>query len=399
MITKRDISNIIQLRQNEIIACLCEAVQTPSEQQLVRENACETACSLVFAKWAGKLGFSPMMVGVNEKRLNMLADWKGSQDGPVFMFNGHLDTHPRPDESGPYGPFSGMVANGSVYGVGASNMKSGDVAALFAMGLLRELGFDPRGTISISLCVDELNGGRQGALWLLDHGLLKSDFGICMDVTDRKLQVEASAIYRIAVTYTSPPAPAHRPHPSTDALTKSMRAINALLQYHDEYVKPSPDNPMPPNFSITTFHAGHAANTYADQSTFTIDCRVVPPRTIQSTEKDIRSILDGLRDKYEGMDYKYEFVSSRPHMVIPDESSFVRVCRSEYEDMFGEPLELCRKTAGADAQLIHERYNTQIPVLGPSLFDEISRPDEKVSIYHLLSFVELYMRILVKTMG
>ncbi|HOS18604.1 MAG TPA: M20 family metallopeptidase [Clostridia bacterium] len=399
MITNAQIHDIVYSRQDEIIACLSEAVQTPSEQQFVRENASETACSLVYAKWARRLGFSPVMVGVNERRLNMLADWRGSQDGPVFLFNGHLDTHPRPDETGTYGPFSGMVADGNIYGVGASNMKSGNTAALFAMGLLKALGFDPRGTISVSFCVDELNGGRQGARWLIEHGFLKADLGICMDVSDRKLQVEAGAIYRIGVTYRSRPAPAHRPHPSTDALIKSMRALNELNRYRDAFIRPSPINPMPPNFSITTFHAGHAANTYADTSSFTIDCRVVPPMTIAQLEKDLRRILDGLKAKYDEMDYEYEFISSRPHMVIPDDSSFVKVCREEYQDMFDEPLELYRATAGADAQLIYEAYKAQMPVFGPSLFDEISTPDEKISIDHLLSFVELYMRILVRTTG
>jgi len=399
MITGDQIHEIVRSRKDDILRCLSQAIQIPSEQTYNIDDATDGRCGKVFTKWLRSFGFEPMVLGINEDRLNVLCDWKGTQAGPTFLFNGHLDTHPRPPTEGEHGLFSGDITDEYVYGVGASNMKSGNTCALFAMGLLKEMGFDPKGTITYSLVVDEQNGGVKGARWLMARGYLKSDFGISMDVSDKKLGVEIGALGKYFITYRSAPAPAHRPHPSTDALLKSMRAVNALLEYREEFIKPIPGCNLKQNMSLTTFHGGHAANTYADRCTFTIDCRIAPPRTPETVRQDFIAILDGLKERYDEMDYELYMPIPKPAMLVPEDSPIVKACDEAGMEMFGKPLERSRHMGGQDAERIHEKWGTIMPILSPSMFESIAQPDERVSIEDMLSTTELYMRILIKMMG
>jgi len=399
MIMNDEIHEIVQRRRDDILKCLSESIQIPSEQTYNRDDATDGICGKVFVKWLKSFGFEPVELGVNENRLNVLCDWNGSQDGPTFLFNGHLDTHPRPPVEGEHGLFSGDVADGYVYGVGASNMKSGDTCALFAMGLLKELGFTPKGTVNYSLVVDEQNGGLKGAKWLLDQGYLKGDFGISMDVSDKKLGVEIGGIADYSITYRSQPAPSHRKHPNTDALTKAFRAINAILKFREEFIKPSPHSKLVPNMTVSSLHAGHAANTYADTATFTLDCRIIPPKTTESVEAQLAAILDGLMDQYESMNYEMTRLFDKPPMVVPEDCAIVKACDEAYMEMYHKPLEHSCHMGGQDAEHICAKWGTQMPILSPSLFDFIAQPDERVAVADMLDTTELYMRILVKMMG
>src|SRR5699024_11897960 len=113
----------------------------------------------------------------------------------------HMDAFPPTDgDDGIYGPFSGQVADGYIYGRGAADMKGGDAAALMAVTFLKRMGFDPKGSIEMSYLCDEENGSANGVKWLLKNGYLKGDFGICMEPTGGKVLVGHTGIYRITVT-------------------------------------------------------------------------------------------------------------------------------------------------------------------------------------------------------
>ncbi len=88
--------------------------------------------------------------------------------------NGHLDVAPA--LAGWTGdPFSGEVRDGSVWGRGASDMKGGIAAAVFAAEALRRAGARLGGVLEVSGTVDEESGGRAGVAWLAESGRIARD--------------------------------------------------------------------------------------------------------------------------------------------------------------------------------------------------------------------------------
>jgi acetylornithine deacetylase len=90
---------------------------------------------------------------------------RGSGGGRSLAFNGHVDVVPVGDTSAwSRDPFGGAIVDGRLYGRGATDMKGGIAAALWATKLLLEGGFEPRGDIAFHIVSDEEvvgNGTRE----------------------------------------------------------------------------------------------------------------------------------------------------------------------------------------------------------------------------------------------
>lgn len=85
-------------------------------------------------------------------------------EGPVVMFNGHLDTVPVGDEAlWPHPPLSGRVVDGRLWGRGSVDMKSALACMTLAAADAARVGF--AGTLVVAGVVQEEVGGL-GARWL-----------------------------------------------------------------------------------------------------------------------------------------------------------------------------------------------------------------------------------------
>ncbi len=77
------------------------------------------------------------------------------------MFNGHSDTVPVAKETIPnwtVDPFGGEVRNGRVYGRGATDMKGGNTAFIWASRIIADLGIELKGDVYDTLTVGEESG-------------------------------------------------------------------------------------------------------------------------------------------------------------------------------------------------------------------------------------------------
>jgi acetylornithine deacetylase len=100
-----------------------------------------------------------------ENRKNVVAIWRGSGGGRSLLLSGHIDVAPRePDNWTHTGPFDPVVKDGKLYGRGSADLKGGLAAAFWALNLLQELGFKPRGDILFESVVDEEFAGGNGTL-------------------------------------------------------------------------------------------------------------------------------------------------------------------------------------------------------------------------------------------
>src|SRR5450631_3522544 len=95
--------------------------------------------------------------------------------GPNFCFAGHTDVVPPGDAKlWKHDPFGAVIANGTLYGRGAVDMKS--AIACFAAAAARFIAAGkPYGSISLLITGDEegptnVNGTKKMLVWLKEHG-------------------------------------------------------------------------------------------------------------------------------------------------------------------------------------------------------------------------------------
>ncbi|MCI6639635.1 MAG: M20/M25/M40 family metallo-hydrolase [Pygmaiobacter massiliensis] len=396
MMTAKEICRVVEENRQECIDCLVELLQTPST------TTQEVEISKVFSRRIEQAGIPVTIHAISPEHPNVFGEWFGSQPGKRFIFNGHMDAFPPVEgDSGLYGPFSGKVADGYIYGRGAADMKGGDAAALMAVTLLKRMGFDPKGSVLLSFMCDEEIGGRYGAKWLAPQGLLDGDFGICMEPSDGRVLAGHSGILRLWFTYTAPAAHACRHHPTKNALEKCVLAINALMQYRENVVKQYPADPWygGPSLSITTLHAGEATNVHAAQGRFSVDYRMVPGQTHQAVLAQLCQVLDGLASEDPEMTYTYEIISDRPVLDVDENSPIIKACCEAYQEVTGKQAVVARRHGGSDAATIAAYNGIPMPNWGAANDTvEPTSPNEKIAVEDYLQSIAYYMLTVVKMM-
>ena len=123
-IGKAEIDAYVEQHGQEMVEFLSEILRVPSV------TGEEPAVSRVFRERMERMGLTVEVIGTAEDRPNLIASWKGAENGPAFLFNGHMDVFPPVPGEEPEVSWSGKVEDGYVHGRGASDMKGGDLSLI-----------------------------------------------------------------------------------------------------------------------------------------------------------------------------------------------------------------------------------------------------------------------------
>ncbi|HKJ81480.1 MAG TPA: M20/M25/M40 family metallo-hydrolase [Ignavibacteriaceae bacterium] len=152
-----------------------------------RSNNEKAAAELV-AKKLQELGFDKVFI---DDIGNVVGILFGYEAKPTLLLNTHLDTV-TPLESDPIWedtPYSGTIKNGKIYGVGASDCKSGIAAQIYGAHMLLHRTLIPlRGNLIIAVTVSEENGLSLGVQHLISKTLpdlkMSVDYAVLGEPTD-----------------------------------------------------------------------------------------------------------------------------------------------------------------------------------------------------------------------
>ena len=209
---KNKINKAINDNKDEIIAFVQECVRTPSlanhesgVQQIIHNKLNSIGLSskiipVIFSELEhhpafNDDGFSP------DSRINVTAVWKGKNNAKSLILNGHVDVVPiGPEKLWDDDPFSGNIIDGKIYGRGSCDMKAGLSSGLFAISILKYLGFVPDGDIIFQSVVGEESGGC-GTLTNIVKGY-NADAAIILEPTSLKLSpIQSGALtFRLKVS-------------------------------------------------------------------------------------------------------------------------------------------------------------------------------------------------------
>ncbi len=115
------------------------------------------------------------LVPLEEDRSSVVAKIEGEEERNITLC-GHLDTVRVKEEDWTKPVFEGLIENEKMYGIGASDMKGGVAAILYAVVLLKRRGINLKKTVQLALTADE-EWGYRGAKNLVDGGYFdRTDF-------------------------------------------------------------------------------------------------------------------------------------------------------------------------------------------------------------------------------
>ena len=157
----------------------------------------------------------------------IVARLTGSDGGPSLAFNGHLDVVPVGDTSAwTQDPFGGALHEGRIYGRGATDMKGGIAAALWATKVMLEGGFSPKGDVSFHLVTDEEvvgNGTRE-----IVQKAPRADMTVSVEPTELAIRFVEGGLVHFRIEVEGVEAHASTRYLSVHAGGKQAGGVNAI---------------------------------------------------------------------------------------------------------------------------------------------------------------------------
>lgn len=394
-LTVSQIKAMVERYRDEAVSLLQKAVQIPSPTGQEKE------ISSFFAEQMKAFGLPVEEHEYAPGRPNLLAQWVGNEQGKKFIFNGHMDVFPPPPGvEGRFGPWSGVVEEGKLYGQGSADMKAGSCAAMMAVRILKESGYIPNGRVLLSYMVDEENTSEMGALALLKDGLLNDgDFGVCMEPSNYMALMEEGGVWQAEVTYLASGGHTTNPTQEQDALMKSIRAIQELYQLRETVEARQFDGIGHPFLQINMLNAGTVSNVRASRSSFTIDRRFAAEESFEAVKKEIIDVLDRLYAEDSAYAYTLRQIAYYPSAKRDADDAAVKKMLQACEDIQGKPVSHFSRYASSDAVHIMDQTGMQMLIYGPGDLDICSTGEEYVVIDEYLTAIMIYIRMLDLLLG
>ncbi len=206
-------------------------------------------------------------------------------DAPLVVLAGHYDTVPA------QGNLPGRIEEGSVHGLGASDMKGGLAVALeLVRDLDRESG--PIDTALVLFGREELLVEHDPLPALLEQSPLvrEASLAIVLEPTDGRVQAGClgNVIARLVFHGTS--GHSARPWDADNAIEHAVRGLQPVFELDHRQVEVG-GLPFVEVVSVTRLDAGIADNVIPDSATATLNLRYPPDRTPEEAEHYLRGLV------------------------------------------------------------------------------------------------------------
>ena len=308
-----------------------------------------------------KTEFSPKSLGAFPNRGNIIARIEGSNSDAGLMFMSHTDVVPVEEiEKWRFPPFSATIADGRIYGRGASDCKGLLTAQLYAMRLLIRNGIQLEDSLIFCSGADEEHGGRYGFGWLAENhpDKIRAPFAV-NEGGGTPIDSPSGLTYllgtgekgrlQVEIEVKGVSSHASVPWQGTNALYTLQRVLQRIEAYEPERDtstslfdhlsvfaiehKPSAANvdeiiaeiePENPRFASmmralsrmtltpTMISGGIKSNSVPETIRLTCDVRTLPHQSDDYLREQLDSILEGIPNTTYEIDY----------MAVPNSSSF-----------------------------------------------------------------------------
>jgi succinyl-diaminopimelate desuccinylase len=233
----------------------------------------------------GELGFDEVR---RDEAGNVLGLFRRG-DGPVVMFNGHLDTVPVGDAAlWPQPPLSGAVVDGRLWGRGAVDMKSALACMAFAAADAARSGF--AGTLVVAGVVQEEVGGL-GARYLGET--LPADVIVLGEPSKLDLMLGHRGRIELEVRFPGRIAHAAKAELGENALLNAARFLERLQRTELPAGGPLHGSSATPT-QLLTFPEG-GVNVVPGEALLTVDYRTIPGDDEATVVRRLREVADDPR--------------------------------------------------------------------------------------------------------
>lgn len=316
-----------------------------------------------------------------------------------FCFAGHVDVVPPGNEqSWTYPPFEGAVAQGFVYGRGASDMK-GSVAAFMAAAIefAAERGPSFGGSVSLLLTGDEegpaINGTRKVMAWLAAEGMVPDHCLLgeptCLGQLGDTMKIGRRGSLSAAITAIGKQGHSAYPQQFDNPIPKLVRLLDRLNRH---VLDRGTGLFEPSHMAITSVDVGNpATNVIPERASAKLNIRFNPLHSGVKLRQWIEAEAEEVKADMGG---RFEFSYSEPREAfLTEPNPFVEALQEAVEDVTGLRPKPSVSGGASDAGFI--KAYCPVVEFGPTNAT-IHQVDERISIDELLQLKAVYQAVLAK---
>ena len=327
---------------------------------------------------------------------NLFARW-GAKGARTLGFNGHTDVVPPGDPgSWTHPPFSGAVIDGTIWGRGATDMKSG-VAAFVAAAIDFVTRTPPDGAVILTVTGDEEGPSRDGTPALLDWMDANGErMDVCIvgepsnpEVMGEMIKIGRRGSLTVHITAIGKQGHAAYPHKALNPLHPLLILLADLtaapLDDGTEHFQPS-------GLQVTTIDVGNpASNVIPERGRATVNIRFNDLHSGDSLTAMLRERAAAVEERT-GVRFELDFhVSGESFLTAP--GPFVDLVRDVVAEACGRVPVLSTSGGTSDARYV----KNHCPVLEFGLVGAfMHQVDERVPQAQVRQLQDIYHTILTR---
>ncbi|MFD2307598.1 M20 family metallopeptidase [Enterococcus termitis] len=322
-------------------------------------------------------------------RKNIIVYVKGTSEETIIL-NGHMDTKPFGDiKKWKTPPFSPTIIDGEVYGLGASDMKSGLAVMIFLLITIGKKKQKPLYNLEFHFVVDEENNSFFGCRKLCDFKYLRKEqykLAIILEPTSARLATKSLGNKWLKIEIFGKKAHAGKYYQGVSA----PRIMTEILVSITKYAETLRGLDQYPNINIGSLYGGEHPGTVQDYSSCIIDIRVLQEDHKKKLLKRIEELLAFYEIKWTMADYAPEMYSWINSFESDEIIELMMLESGQTEGLLFQ--------GGSDAGF-YNRLGLNTVIFGPGSLDHAHQYNEKVNIEEINISYKILENILLNGCG
>lgn len=399
------ISQAVKRNFSEQISFTSELIREKSENPYTVEESTANrfvekgVCEIIYKKLL-EIGLQPKRIGASKNRPNVVCYWGPRRFRKSLILNGNMDTTPA-GEDYTLEPFSGVVRDGKLYGVGAADMKSALAAYVYAVKALLDNNIKLDGRLILEFVVDEEPGGCSefGTAYLLKQGI-KARAALIGKPGTKKISIGNRGGYRFKLTTLGEAVHTgrrawERKEAGRNAIFDMAKAVVALENLEIPY---KPARAFPGRMPVFTFptkiSGGVSINIVPEKCVAYGDVRLMPGNSDRQVKIWIREKLATIP----GLKYELEDLLFVPSVEIDRKEEIVEQLSKNAKEILGFSPKIEGSGPWGDAWMLATHDIPTISGFGPE-GEGYHGVNEWVDVESVRQVTEIYARLIVDYLG
>lgn len=364
-----------------------DLLKTLLEIPSVNSRDRESLVAEYLADYFKKHGIEAKVQYVDDTHANVLAYIPGTEPGCRMIWNGHLDTVPYGNtEEWNTNPAEAVLKDGKLFARGASDMKSGLAAMVYA--LCHTPKRPAYGIQFLGTCDEEKNG--LGASAVLKDGMEDAPYLLVGEPTDMRLGIAQKGCLWLEIRVSGKTSHGAYPQEGISAIHHGISLAAGLKAYVESF---SSKVLGASTAQITMIHGGVAMNMTADECSVKMDIRMVPGLTKEMILAEGEKLLCKEQAGASGLKAELLVLNDRRAIEIDSGSSLPSslrriLCSHGYE---GSDIGINFFT---DASVLDREGKKKILLFGPGEPSMAHKPNEYVSIKKYQDAIQVLLELM-----